>query len=155
MPQGRNPTTDNQDGKAASVAERRAPPKDGLEPTVRTAVRKDEGGAKKPSGSGPSPAQQPPAPQPKSDAERREQELQPTANAGLAAQGRRGPMDDKEHMDDKEQRIREIAYFLWEQEGYPGGREGDHWAAAVAVVEAQDAERKKGQDEPQGKPLAR
>jgi hypothetical protein len=44
-------------------------------------------------------------------------------------------------MDDRDQRIREIAYHLWEQEGCPQGQADRHWAAAVALVEQQDAER--------------
>jgi hypothetical protein len=43
-------------------------------------------------------------------------------------------------MNDKDQRIREIAYDLWEQEGCPEGQAERHWSAAVAVVEARDAE---------------
>ena len=43
-------------------------------------------------------------------------------------------------MDDRDQRIREIAYRLWEQEGYPESHADRHWAAAVAIVEEQDAE---------------
>ena len=43
-------------------------------------------------------------------------------------------------MDDRDQRIREIAYHLWEQEGYPESQADRHWAAAVAIVEERDAE---------------
>jgi hypothetical protein len=43
-------------------------------------------------------------------------------------------------MDDRDQRIREIAYHLWEQEGCPESQADRHWAAAVAIVEEQDAE---------------
>jgi len=142
--------TDKQEGKAAPNAERRGAPKDEVERPARTAVGKDDSGDKKPGGSGPSPAAQP-VPAKKaaarsSDAKGSEQGSPPTASAGLAAQGRRGRMDDRE------QRIREIAYFLWEQEGYPDGRAEEHWAAAEAVVDAQDAERKNGEEDPRGEP---
>ena len=43
-------------------------------------------------------------------------------------------------MDDRDQRIREIAYFLWLEEGCPEGEADRHWAAAEALVNAQDAE---------------
>jgi hypothetical protein len=42
-------------------------------------------------------------------------------------------------MNHREQRIREIAYFLWENEGRPGDRAELHWAAAEAIVDAEDA----------------
>jgi hypothetical protein len=58
-------------------------------------------------------------------------------------------------MDDREQRIRDIAYFLWEEEGCPEGRAFEHWAAAEAVVDAQDAESKNSADDAQGEPLVR
>jgi hypothetical protein len=124
MPQGQKPNTDKQAGRAAPIAERRGASRDEVERPAQTAVGKDDGG--EPGGSGPSPVARP---------------------AGLAAQGRRGRMDDRE------QRIREIAYFLWEQEAYPDGRAEEHWAAAEAVADAQDAERKTGEEDPQGKPL--
>jgi hypothetical protein len=38
-------------------------------------------------------------------------------------------------MHDSEQRIRERAYAIWEQEGRPGGREHVHWERARLVVE--------------------
>jgi hypothetical protein len=53
-----------------------------------------------------------------------------------SARGRRQEAD----MDDRDQRIREIAYRLWEQEGYPESHADRHWAAAFAIVEEQDAE---------------
>ena len=42
-------------------------------------------------------------------------------------------------MDVGHQRIREMAYYLWEQEGRPESQAERHWAAAVAIVEAEDA----------------
>ncbi|WP_428029373.1 DUF2934 domain-containing protein [Ancylobacter sp.] len=37
-------------------------------------------------------------------------------------------------MTERETRIREWAYRLWEQEGYPHGRDGEHWFRAVEIV---------------------
>jgi hypothetical protein len=58
-------------------------------------------------------------------------------------------------MDDREQRIRDIAYFLWEEEGRPEGRALEHWAAAEALVDAQDAESSNSEDDARGEPLLR
>ncbi len=50
-------------------------------------------------------------------------------------------------MTNRERRIREIAYHLWEQEGRPEGESDSHrlWLAAEAQLEAEVTERK---DEP-------
>jgi hypothetical protein len=154
MPRGDMPKyTNKQAGKTDPIAGRRGAPRDEVERPARTAVGKDNGGAEKRSVSGPSPAARPPAAEkaaaPRTDAERSEQGSPPTASARLAAQGRRPRMDDRE------QRIREIAYFLWEEEGYPDGRADQHWAAAEAVVDAQDAERENGEEDPQVEPPAK
>jgi hypothetical protein len=40
---------------------------------------------------------------------------------------------------DREHRIREIAYFIWIEEGCPNGRDQDHWERAcerLALLEA-------------------
>jgi hypothetical protein len=42
-------------------------------------------------------------------------------------------------MDVGDERIREMAYYLWEQEGRPENQADRHWVAAVAIVEAQDS----------------
>ena len=42
-------------------------------------------------------------------------------------------------MDVGYQRIREMAYYLWEQEGRPENQADQHWATAVAILEAEDA----------------
>ena len=57
-------------------------------------------------------------------------------------------------MDDREKRVREIAYFIWEQEGRPEGQADRHWQAAREIVESQDAERKNVEGEPPGDPPA-
>jgi hypothetical protein len=38
----------------------------------------------------------------------------------------------------KEQRIRERAYRLWEEEGRQRGREKEHWERACAEIEEED-----------------
>ncbi len=47
-------------------------------------------------------------------------------------------------MTDRDQRIREIAYFLWLEEGSPEGEADRHWLAAEGLIE----------DEPDGEPAA-
>jgi len=47
-------------------------------------------------------------------------------------------MANTEQSDDREERIREAAYFLWLDEGSPEGQADLHWAAAEAVVAVQD-----------------
>jgi hypothetical protein len=48
-------------------------------------------------------------------------------------------MANTEQNDDREARTREVAYFLWLEEDRPEGQADRHWAAAAAVVAAQDA----------------
>lgn len=40
--------------------------------------------------------------------------------------------------EDREQRIRELAYAIWEQEGRPEGRSERHWETAEKAVEAME-----------------
>jgi hypothetical protein len=47
-------------------------------------------------------------------------------------------MAHPEQTDHHEERIKEIAYFLWLKEGCPKDQADRHWAAAEAVVTAQD-----------------
>ena len=42
--------------------------------------------------------------------------------------------------DDREERIRQRAYDLWQREGAPEGRDQDHWHEAVAQIDAEMAE---------------
>lgn len=56
-------------------------------------------------------------------------------------------------MQDREERIRMIAYLLWEEEGYPEGEAERHWLAAEALHDSEDAERKDIEGEPPGEPL--
>jgi hypothetical protein len=41
-------------------------------------------------------------------------------------------------MGDREDRVREIAHRMWEEEGRPPDQEKRHWEEAERVVEAQD-----------------
>lgn len=40
-----------------------------------------------------------------------------------------------------EEQIRELAYTLWEREGYPEGKHLDHWFAAKQILEEQERAR--------------
>ena len=40
----------------------------------------------------------------------------------------------------REERIRAIAYAIWEEEGRPDGRDEAHWLQAVELVEAEAGE---------------
>ncbi len=50
-------------------------------------------------------------------------------------------MNSAMHIDHKEQRIRETAYHLWEEDGRPIGQAERHWEMARKLAE--DAERQK------------
>jgi hypothetical protein len=41
----------------------------------------------------------------------------------------------------KEQAVREMAYFIWEREGRPEGRAQDHWQRATAEAFGQERAR--------------
>ena len=44
-------------------------------------------------------------------------------------------------MNSQEQRIRERAYQIWEEEGHPQGRDGEHWQRARSeVIAGQNSE---------------
>ena len=56
-------------------------------------------------------------------------------------------------MTGREDRIREIAYSLWEEEGRPADQEERHWQMAKSAVEQEEAEvaeRKIVEGEPPG-----
>ena len=46
-------------------------------------------------------------------------------------------------MTDRNDRIRELAYFLWLEEGCPEGAAERHWLAAEALVESEFREGKR------------
>ena len=56
-------------------------------------------------------------------------------------------------MPHRNDRIREIAYFLWLEEGCPEGEAERHWLAAETIVEAKLREGKRiDEGEPHGQP---
>ena len=57
-------------------------------------------------------------------------------------------------MTDRNDRIREIAYFLWLDEGCPEGEAERHWSIAEAMVDSEPLERKRLEGEPPGEPLS-
>ena len=58
-------------------------------------------------------------------------------------------------MTDRDDRIREIAYFLWLDEGCPEGEEERHWTTAEALLESEPEQRKRIEGEPPGEPKER
>ena len=54
------------------------------------------------------------------------------------------------HGSDRDARVREAAYSLWQDEGHPDGEHHRHWTAAEAMVDSEDAERKTTEGEPPG-----
>ena len=55
-------------------------------------------------------------------------------------------------MTDRDDRIRELAYFLWLEEGRPEGEAERHWLAAETIIESDPFERKSIEGEPPGEP---
>ena len=53
-------------------------------------------------------------------------------------------------MNDSEQRIRELAFKIWEWEGRLAGQAERHWASAKAIIEKEDAVRREVEGEPPG-----
>jgi hypothetical protein len=58
-------------------------------------------------------------------------------------------------MTDRDDRIREIAYFLWLEEGCPEGAAESHWLAAETHLESDPLEREGIEGEPPGEPKER
>ena len=55
-------------------------------------------------------------------------------------------------MTSRDDRIREIAYFLWLEEGCPDGGAERHWHAAEGMLDSDELERKGIEGEPPGDP---
>jgi hypothetical protein len=55
-------------------------------------------------------------------------------------------------MTDHNDRIRELAYFLWLEEGCPEGEAERHWLAAETLIESGPVDRKRTEGEPPGEP---
>jgi hypothetical protein len=53
-------------------------------------------------------------------------------------------------MTDRGDHIRNIAYFLWLEEGCPEGQADRPWSAAEALLASEELERKEFEDEPPG-----
>ena len=51
-------------------------------------------------------------------------------------------------MTDRDDRIRELAYFLWLEEGRPEGEAERDWLAAETIIESDPFERKSIEGEP-------
>jgi Protein of unknown function (DUF2934) len=67
---------------------------------------------------------------------------------------RGGQLTPEAIMTDRGDRIREIAYFLWVEEGCPEGEAERHWLAAETIVEAKLREGKRiDEGEPRGEPV--
>ena len=67
---------------------------------------------------------------------------------------RGGELDPEAIVTDRNDRVREIAYFLWLEEGCPEGAAERHWLAAETLVESEPLERKRIEGEPPGEPVA-
>jgi hypothetical protein len=64
------------------------------------------------------------------------------ASAHQAAGGTKAETNkEAEAAIDRENRIRERAYWIWLREGLPDGRQHHHWRQAENEVDAQDAAR--------------
>lgn len=53
-------------------------------------------------------------------------------------------------MTDRNDRIREVAYFLWLEDGCPEGQAERHWSTAEALLASDEFERKQIEGEPPG-----
>jgi hypothetical protein len=65
----------------------------------------------------------------------------------------RSTQDEADTMTDRNDRIREIAYFLWLEEGCPEGEAERHWLTAETLVESEPLERKRIEGGPPGEPV--
>ncbi len=45
---------------------------------------------------------------------------------------------------EREEKIRSIAYSIWENEGYPEGRQMEHWLAAETICDSENREENTG-----------
>jgi hypothetical protein len=55
---------------------------------------------------------------------------------------------EKGMSDDRDQRVKERAYELWENEGRPSGRHDDHWDRARREIDDEDRGRGSGVEAP-------
>jgi hypothetical protein len=54
---------------------------------------------------------------------------------------------------DRSERIREIAYYLWLEEGCPDDGAERHWSSAEALLDSDPEQRKNIEGEPPGEPV--
>jgi len=73
----------------------------------------------------------------------------PTASGTAPARPTRA---EAETIADRNDRIREIAYILWLEEGCPDGAAERHWLAAETLLDSEPLERKRIEGEPPGEP---
>lgn len=59
------------------------------------------------------------------------------------------------HSPQHEAAIREQAYYFWEQDGRPDGREAEHWMRAVVAVTEKDQMDTLVQPDPESEPKAK
>ncbi len=45
---------------------------------------------------------------------------------------------------EREEEIRSLAYSIWESEGYPTGRDLEHWLTAETICDAKDRQESRG-----------
>jgi hypothetical protein len=60
--------------------------------------------------------------------------------------------DEEVEKEQEEERIREFAYRIWQEEGFPDGQSERHWEMARQAVAAEKAERRRnavGMDGPE------
>ena len=69
-----------------------------------------------------------------------------------AESGAHNQLEPGPTMTDRDDRIREIAYFLWLDEGCPHGEDERHWTTAVALLHSEPEQRKRIEGEPPGEP---
>ena len=55
--------------------------------------------------------------------------------------------DPQKNSSDRENRIRERAYHLWEADGRPEGREQVYWEHAEAMISKEESEEQRGAPE--------
>ena len=67
----------------------------------------------------------------------------------------RGELEAELTTPDRSERLREIAYFLWLDDGCPDGEADRHWSAAEALLDSEPLERKRIEGEPPGEPVGR
>jgi hypothetical protein len=77
------------------------------------------------------------------------------AAASQAASSLPDPLEAESKTTDRNDRIHEIAYFLWLDEGCPDGEADRHWANAEAAFESEPLERKRTEGEPPGEPVGK